>query len=401
MLKLLCGGLLLVSLAFAPVALAATVVPVWPSASELTLPAGANTTAGDQNAHLESVTCTSAGNCVAVGSYKDTNGSNDYQAMVVTSVASLAVATSSLASGVVGSAYSAQLASTGGAGADTWSVSSGSLPAGLSLNASTGVISGVPTAAGASSFTLSVSNPGPPTQQASASLSIAISAPPLAVATSSLASGVVGSAYSAGLASSGGAGGDTWSVSSGVLPAGLSLNASTGVISGVPTAVGASSFTLSVSNPGPPVQQAAATFSIAISAPPRGRPGIGVVKIKGLEVTVTLSCGGTVSQTCTGTLTLSALEHLTGHKLTAVSAAKKPTKPKKTTRTVTLAKTTYRITGGGHTTVTIKLDATGKQLLAKYHKLPAKLAVTPSASNAATATKTVTFTPSKAKPKHH
>jgi riboflavin biosynthesis pyrimidine reductase len=92
------------------------------------------------------------------------------------------------------------------------------------------------------------------------------------------------------------------------------------------------------------------------------------------------------------------LEHLTGHTVTAVSAA---VKPKKTTRTVTIAKTTYSVTGGSHTTVTIKLNATGKRLLAKYHKLRAKLTATRTGSKTATATKTVTLTPSTTKPKHH
>jgi outer membrane protein assembly factor BamB len=48
----------------------------------------------------------------------------------------------------VGTAYSASLAATGGAGTLTWSLASGSLPAGLSLSAA-GVISGTPSAAAA------------------------------------------------------------------------------------------------------------------------------------------------------------------------------------------------------------------------------------------------------------
>ena len=44
-------------------------------ASELTLPANANSTAGAQNASLKSVDCTSAGNCAATGFYADTTGS--------------------------------------------------------------------------------------------------------------------------------------------------------------------------------------------------------------------------------------------------------------------------------------------------------------------------------------
>ena len=132
---------------------------VWGQASELTLPSGANTTAGDQSAFFGSVTCTGPGSCVGVGSYEDS--SSNEQAMVLTSIPSLAVSTASLPAVVGGSAYSAQLSATGGVGSYTWSLSSGSLPAGLSLNASTGVISGTPTASGRSSFTVAVSDPGP------------------------------------------------------------------------------------------------------------------------------------------------------------------------------------------------------------------------------------------------
>ncbi|MGO9759751.1 MAG: hypothetical protein ACLP1Q_00605 [Solirubrobacteraceae bacterium] len=57
---------------------------VWGQASELTLPSGANTTAGQQNAELDSIACTSVGACVAVGSYTDANGAKDHQALIVT-----------------------------------------------------------------------------------------------------------------------------------------------------------------------------------------------------------------------------------------------------------------------------------------------------------------------------
>jgi hypothetical protein len=59
-------------------------VPVWPAASELELPAGANTARGQQNVRLDVVTCTSQGNCVAVGRYVDTHGRGDKQAMIAT-----------------------------------------------------------------------------------------------------------------------------------------------------------------------------------------------------------------------------------------------------------------------------------------------------------------------------
>jgi ferredoxin len=55
---------------------------MWGRASELMLPSGANPPAGDQTASLASVTCTGPGNCVAVGAYTD--GDGGFQPMVAT-----------------------------------------------------------------------------------------------------------------------------------------------------------------------------------------------------------------------------------------------------------------------------------------------------------------------------
>jgi hypothetical protein len=59
------------------------VVPVWAQASEITSPSGATVVAGAQDAGLSGVACTSPGNCVAVGSYADANGSGIDQLMAV------------------------------------------------------------------------------------------------------------------------------------------------------------------------------------------------------------------------------------------------------------------------------------------------------------------------------
>jgi hypothetical protein len=148
---------------------------VWGQASELSLPSNANTTAGAQFAGLGSVSCTSQGNCVAGGDYKDTSGA--YRAMSAASVGSLSVSGSSLPSAVPDIPYHAHLSATGGAGNYSWSIVSGSLPAGLSLS-SDGTISGTPTAAGNPSFTVQVSDPGPPAQRATQTLSIRVGQPP-------------------------------------------------------------------------------------------------------------------------------------------------------------------------------------------------------------------------------
>ena len=117
-------------------------------------------------------------------------------------------------------------------------------------------------------------------------------------------------------------------------------------------------------------------------------------------------CHGSAGQRCSGTLKLSAREHLTGHTITAVTASKpkkttKPKKkPKKTTKTVTLASTTYTFTGASRT-LKITLNTTGKHLLAKYHKLSAKLTLTPTGARTPATTKTITIRATQAKHKHH
>src|SRR6185436_6346822 len=77
-----------------------------------------------------------------------------------TVVATLAITTSSLPGGTVGTVYSQAAVATGGTTPYTWSVSTGSLPAGLSLNTSTGSITGTPSAIGTSNFTLRVADAG-------------------------------------------------------------------------------------------------------------------------------------------------------------------------------------------------------------------------------------------------
>ncbi|MFZ9630077.1 MAG: putative Ig domain-containing protein, partial [Ilumatobacteraceae bacterium] len=70
-------------------------------------------------------------------------------------VAPLAISTSVVPGATQGAAYSTTLASTGGSGTKTWSVSAGALPSGLSMS-TTGVVSGTPTVSGSFSFTATV-----------------------------------------------------------------------------------------------------------------------------------------------------------------------------------------------------------------------------------------------------
>jgi len=177
----------------------------------------------------------------------------------------LAITTSSLASGTVGSSYQSLLQASGGVAPYAWSIA-GSLPAGLSLAASTGIISGSPTASGTFSFTANVADAENPAQTKSVQLSIVITPVTLAISTSALPSGTQSSNYSAALQAFGGTGTYTWTISSGALPAGLSLATTTGVISGTPTASGNSSFKATVTDTGSPAQTATATITISVVA---------------------------------------------------------------------------------------------------------------------------------------
>jgi hypothetical protein len=218
---------------------------------------------------------------------------------------------------------------------------------------------------------------------------------PLAVSTTSLPSGVVGSPYNAQLKATGGDGDYTWSVETGALPSGLTLNATTGAIAGTPTAAGISSVTVAVADPAlaPAGQQATAALSIAVTAQPSssgggtqtGSPSIGKVHVAAPKATVvTVSCAGTTSETCTGALALSAVEHLSGQRITAITASKK-------TRTVMLGRTAYAVTGGESATVTIKLNATAKRLLSGHHHLHARLTLTATGRTTPTATRTISL----------
>jgi len=144
----------------------------------------------------------------------------------------LAITTTSLPGGTIGTAYSTTLAAAGGSGAYTWS---GTLPTGLSLNASTGAITGTPANFGSSTVTLSVTDHASTPVTVSQTYTLTILSKPPVVTTTSLPTAVVGTAYSQQLTYSGGNGAaPAWAVASGTLPVGVTLNTTTGLLSGTP-----------------------------------------------------------------------------------------------------------------------------------------------------------------------
>lgn len=178
-----------------------------------------------------------------------------------------AVTTTTLTAATVGTAYSATLAATGGAGALSWALSQGTLPQGLSLSTA-GVLAGTPTAAGKSSFSVTVTDAAKTTSAAAAlTLTVNAAAPvALAITTTSLPSATAGSAYSTTLAATGGTTPYTWSLASGsTLPAGLALSAA-GVISGSPTASGTSNFTVQVADAESPMVTKTQALALTVNA---------------------------------------------------------------------------------------------------------------------------------------
>jgi Putative Ig domain len=211
----------------------------------------------------------------------------------------LSITTTSLPNGQVGSAYSAQLAATGGTSPYSWSIASGALPAGLSLNATTGAITGMPAAADGTSITFQVTDSGNPAHTSSAvlSLTIAVAAfTPLSITTASLPNGQVGVAYSATLTATGGTTPYMWSLTSGTLPAGLSLNAATGALTGTPAAAASgTSLTFQATDSGDPAQIRSIILSLTIAAA-AGPPAA-------LKITTTSLPNGRVGAAYSATLT--------------------------------------------------------------------------------------------------
>jgi hypothetical protein len=141
-----------------------------------------------------------------------------------TIAAPVAITTTSLPNGQVGSAYSQFVTASGGVLPYSWAVSVGTLPAGLSLNASTGEISGTPSASGPNNFTVQVTDAATATDDQALSITVD-AATTLAITTTSLPNGQVGSAYSQFVTASGGVPPYSWAV---YLPAvGLPPNSTT------------------------------------------------------------------------------------------------------------------------------------------------------------------------------
>ena len=139
--------------------------------------------------------------------------------------------------GIKDSAFSLSIGSSGGAGSNVFSVTTGSLPSGLLLNTSTGLISGTPTVLGDSTIAITVTDSANSTETTS-NFVITISNQLTITTPSAGLTGTYNSAYSLAVSSAGGAGSNVFTVSTGTLPTGVTINSSTGTISGTPSTAG-------------------------------------------------------------------------------------------------------------------------------------------------------------------
>ena len=161
----------------------------------------------------------------------------------------LAITTTGLANGTVGTPYAAPLGVTGAGGAIIgWSIAAGSLPAGLTVGAAG--ISGTPTAAGTATVTVKAGDIDAftPDRSTTKELTLRVFAP-LAAAVPASGRGIVGKAYrGAAPQAVGGLAPYQWRLAGGALAPGLSLAAATGRVAGRPSRAGTYRYTLRVTD---------------------------------------------------------------------------------------------------------------------------------------------------------
>jgi hypothetical protein len=121
----------------------------------------------------------------------------------------------------------------------------------------------------------------------------------------------------------------------------------------------------------------------APTTPASRKPSVGKITGAADGLSVHLSCPAGGGNCLKATVTATITEHIKGGKLTAVSAR---AKAKKTTKKVTIAKSSLTLAAGKSATLKLKLNATGSKLLTKYGKLSTKVTVTVAGKIVKTAT---------------
>lgn len=149
--------------------------------------------------------------------------------------------------------------------------------------------------------------------------------------------------------------------------------------------------------PAPPAPPAAPVVPPTLSL--QGAPAV-----HGSAVTLEVSCAGSAGLSCAGSVRLQVVEHLKGRRgVTAVSAGKRHKRAAVKKRTVIVGSATFTLEAGHTAKVTVALNRTGRALLARFKRLPAKLILSPTGTQGkkVIVEKTVLFKAKRKKRKHH
>jgi hypothetical protein len=179
----------------------------------------------------------------------------------------LTITTATADDGAIGVAYSDTVASSGGQGAKTFSITAGALPAGLSLSAA-GAISGTPAGpAGTSSFTVTVTDSAATPATDAQALTIDI-VEPIAITTAALADTNVGEDYAGALVATGGTPPYEFGVSNGQAPAGIVVTTDGDLAGTVASAATTETFTVQVTDSSTPFFSATREYTVRVALEP-------------------------------------------------------------------------------------------------------------------------------------
>ena len=185
--------------------------------------------------------------------------------VTITVNAALALTTTSLPNGFVGTPYSATIGVTGGTSPYSCTFTAGTLPAGLTLTSAGCIVSGTPTTAGTSALTVKATDSSSPALTVSGPISITIgTAGTLSITSPPPAT--VGVVYSGPIGITGGTGPYTCVLVSGTLPAGLTLTGCT--ITGTPTTPGSTPVTVKVTDSSNPTITTTGPITITVDPVP-------------------------------------------------------------------------------------------------------------------------------------
>jgi hypothetical protein len=161
----------------------------------------------------------------------------------------------------------------------------------------------------------------------------------------------------------------------------------------VPLSPGANTITAKATDEAGLTSSAATAVTYTPPPPPPHASEVGTVSGAGGKVTLALTCTGPAGSFCHVQISLTSIEKLRHGKVIAV-AAKAKTRSKK----ITVGGLSLTIAAGSKVKVTISLNATGRRLLAHFHRLPAHLSTTlTGASPAVVIAQNLTITPPRKK----